>query len=71
MYHKCLLQVCRLASSKAHFSCDLGGSLNSQISHLELHSSKMTKVPGAGSERSPLAEVHDERKKGRGERVVW
>lgn len=53
-----------------HFFIDLRGSSHSQTSLLELHSGKMPKVPKAGSKRSPLAEVHDERRKGRKERAL-
>lgn len=64
---KHLLQV----SSKAPpFFIDLRGSSHSYMPRLELHSGKLPKVPRAGSKCSPLAVVHDERRKGSRERAV-
>lgn len=68
---KHLLQVCWLASSKAPpFFIDLRGSSHSHMSRLELQWGKVPKVPRAGSKCSPLAVVHDERRKSRRERAV-
>lgn len=63
--------MCWLASSKAPpFFIDLRGSSHSHMSRLELQWGKVPKVPRAGSKCSPLAVVHDERRKSRRERAV-